>query len=174
LGRIAPFDPYSCLGVFPVEAAHVTINRMTLADYKKIRGPLEHFSTVHETVTTAAGLFEELKTFDEAKWAFRGQGKDWPLTATIDRHAIRPGIAEDYAMREFRRRIHQYVTDVPHRDDDLEWLALMQHLWRSYAIARLDAIIRGRGFLCCPVVELGKSVYQNAGRSRCSFCYLGP
>jgi len=29
-------------------------------------------------------------------------------------------------MREFRRRAHQYVTDVP-RDDDLEWLALMQH-----------------------------------------------
>ena len=92
-----------------------------------MRGPLENFATVHEIVATAAGLFEELKAFDEAKWAFRGQGKDWPLTATIDRHAIRPGIAEDYAMREFRRRVHHYVRDVPQRDDDLEWLALMQH-----------------------------------------------
>jgi hypothetical protein len=97
------------------------------ADYLEIRaGRLEKFATVH-AITTVAGLFRKLKSFDEAKWAFRGQGKDWPLTATIDRYAIRPGIAEDYAMREFRRRVHHYVADVPQRDDDLEWLALMQH-----------------------------------------------
>jgi hypothetical protein len=89
--------------------------------------PLESLATVHPTIETAAGLFEQLQSFDGAKWAFRGQGKDWPLIATIERYAIRPGVAEDYAMREFRRRIHQYSTSVPRRDDDLEWLALMQH-----------------------------------------------
>ena len=92
-----------------------------------MRGPLEGFATVHPTITTAADLFEKLTSFDRAKWAFRGQGKDWQLTATIDRHAIRPGVAEDYAMREFRRRVHHYLMDVPRRDDDLEWLAVMQH-----------------------------------------------
>jgi hypothetical protein len=92
-----------------------------------MRGPLEGFATIHPTIGTAADLFDKLKSFDEAGWAFRGQGKDWPLTATIERYAIRPGVAEDYVMREFRRRAHQYSTSVPRPDDDLEWLALMQH-----------------------------------------------
>jgi hypothetical protein len=100
---------------------------MSPEDYLKIRGSLDDFATVHETIATAGDLFEKLKSFDEAKWAFRGQGRDWPLTPTIDRYALRPGVAEDYAMREFRRRAHHYLTDVPRRDDDLEWLALMQH-----------------------------------------------
>lgn len=30
-------------------------------------------------------------------------------------------------MREFRRRAHHYLSDLPRRDEDLEWLALMQH-----------------------------------------------
>ena len=92
-----------------------------------MRGRLEDYATVHRTITTAADLFEKLKSFDEAKWAFRGQGKDWPLSPMLERYASRPGVAEDYAMREFRRRAHHYLTVVPRRDDDLEWLALMQH-----------------------------------------------
>lgn len=113
--------------LFQWRVDRVTINRMTFEDHKKRRGPLEEFATVHEKLTTAAELFEKLRSFDDAKWAFRGQGRDWPLTARIDRHAIRPGVAEDYAMREFRRRVHHYLRDVPQRDEDLEWLALMQH-----------------------------------------------
>jgi hypothetical protein len=99
---------------------------MIQEDFVKMRGDLECFATVHE-ITTAAALSEKLKSFDESKWAFRGQGRDWPLIATIDRYAIRPGVAEDYVMREFRRRAHQYLADLPGRDGDLEWLALMQH-----------------------------------------------
>jgi hypothetical protein len=100
---------------------------MGLEDFKRMRRPLEEHATIHGTIGTAADLFEKLKSFDGAKWAFRGQGKDWPLTATIERYAIRPGVAEDFAMREFRRRAHHYSISVPERDDDLEWLALMQH-----------------------------------------------
>ena len=89
--------------------------------------PLEELATVHPPITHPAELFEELKSFDGARWAFRGQGKDWPLASTIERYSCQPGVAEDYAMREFRRRIHHYSPSAPRRDDDLEGLALMQH-----------------------------------------------
>jgi hypothetical protein len=97
-------------------------------NFKEMRETrLEDLATIHPLITKAADLFEELRKFDDTKWAFRGQGKDWQLTATIERCARRPGIAEDYLMREFRRRVHHYSTGAPDRDDDLEWLALMQH-----------------------------------------------
>jgi hypothetical protein len=97
-------------------------------DFKEMRETrLEDLATIHPLVTKAADLFEKLRSFDDTAWTFRGQGEDWPLTATIERYAIRPGVAEDYVMREFRRRVHHYSTTAPHRDDDLEWLALMQH-----------------------------------------------
>jgi hypothetical protein len=101
---------------------------MSYADYKRMREtPLEELATVHPPITQAAELFEKLKSFDGARWAFRGQRKDWPLAATIERYSCQPGVAEDYAMRAFRRRIHHYSPSAPRRDDDLEWLALMQH-----------------------------------------------
>jgi hypothetical protein len=101
---------------------------MLLDDYKKITTrPLEDFATVQPTISSVSELFERIQPFNEARWAFRGQGADRVLAASIERVAIRPGVAEDYAAREFRRRAHQYVTDVPSVDLDLEWLALMQH-----------------------------------------------
>jgi hypothetical protein len=101
---------------------------MEFEDYRKIlEEPLEDFATVHSRISSVSELFELLQSFNEAKWAFRGQGTDRVLAASIERVAISPGVAEDYVMREFRRRAHQYVTDVPRDDNDLEWLALMQH-----------------------------------------------
>lgn len=79
---------------------------MIFEDYEKMRGDLEPFATVHPVITSATILFEKLKSFDGSQWAFRGQGRDWPLIATIDRYVVRPGVAEDFAMREFRRRAH--------------------------------------------------------------------
>src|SRR5215831_16215491 len=60
--------------------------------------------------------------------AFRGHG-DAPqlLHASIERVASKPGIAEEYIEREFKRRAHHYLADLPNEDEDLEWLALMQH-----------------------------------------------
>jgi len=97
-------------------------------DFKEMREtPLEKIATIHPLITRATDLFEKFREFDDAKWAFRGQGKDWPLTATIERFALRPEVAQDYVIREFRRRVHHYSTSAPQCDDDLEWLALMQH-----------------------------------------------
>ena len=60
--------------------------------------------------------------------AFRGHG-DAPqlLHASIERVASKPGIAEEYVEREFKRRAHHYLADLPSEDEDLERLALMQH-----------------------------------------------
>ena len=68
-------------------------------------------------------------------WMFRGQKSDtWPLASKFERtckrfnvtQSERPRI-EDNMMREFRRRLSQYTTDVPSQESYLEWLALMQH-----------------------------------------------
>jgi hypothetical protein len=101
---------------------------MSFDEYKEISAkPLESFANVHQTITSASELFECFQSFDEAKWAFRGLGADRALSPGIERIASQPGVAEDYVEREFRRRAHQYVKEVPGTDDDLEWLALMQH-----------------------------------------------
>jgi hypothetical protein len=81
-------------------------------------------------MSTASELFESLQLppFNEAKWVFRGLGDaEYALRANIEGVATRPGIAEDYLEREFRRRAHHFLTEVPSHLDDLEWLALMQH-----------------------------------------------
>jgi hypothetical protein len=95
-----------------------------------ISNPLERLSTVHPTISTASQLFERIQSppFDDVKWAFRGlSDADYVLRASIEGIATKPGTAEDYLEREFRRRAHHFLTDVPSHLDDLEWLALMQH-----------------------------------------------
>jgi hypothetical protein len=117
-------------------------------DYSKISTePLEYFATVRLTISGVSELFELLQFFNEAKRAFRGQGTDRVLAASIERVAIKPGVAEDYVMREFRRRAHQYVRDVPCDDDDLEWLALMASPNRFTSMFRSKSKRVGRGVL---------------------------
>jgi FRG domain len=68
-------------------------------------------------------------------WIFRGHSNaDWPLETTLFRGASMFGYscdqlahAENWMLREFRRRAHHYVSDPPPADDKLEWLALIQH-----------------------------------------------
>src|SRR5690606_29165357 len=38
-----------------------------------------------------------------------------------------PEIIEEYTLREFQRRAHHYSSDLPEKDNVLEWLALMRH-----------------------------------------------
>ncbi len=95
-----------------------------------ISEPLEGFATIHARVSTASQLFELIQSppFNNVRWAFRGlRDADYVLRASIEGVATKPGIAEDYVEREFRRRAHHYLTDLPSHLDDLEWLALMQH-----------------------------------------------
>jgi hypothetical protein len=101
---------------------------LSMDDFATARtAKLEDFATVHDPVSTVSELFERIDLFKEDKWAFRGQGADHVLSPSIERVAIRPGLGGNYVEREFRRRAHQYVADVPSAGDDLEWLALMQH-----------------------------------------------
>ncbi|HLW75833.1 MAG TPA: hypothetical protein VKS01_02590 [Bryobacteraceae bacterium] len=83
---------------------------MTFEDYKVTRRGIDEFATIHSEIAKPSDLFEALEAFRDPRWAFRGQGEDWQLKPTIDRHAIRPGIAEDFLMREFRRRAHHYLA----------------------------------------------------------------
>lgn len=88
------------------------------------------------------------------KWIFRGQQKkvnrtvkspkregqicvekdDWKLETHLEK-AFRsyktdkydPRELEKALIREFKRKAHHYIENVPDKDDLLEWLALMRH-----------------------------------------------
>jgi hypothetical protein len=104
--------------------------QVDFSTWKKISGPLEELATIHPKISTSSQLFECFQShpFNDFKWAFRGlPDATYVLRASIEGVATKPGIAEDYVEREFRRRAHHYLSDLPPRLDDLEWLALMQH-----------------------------------------------
>lgn len=67
-------------------------------------------------------------------WAFRGQADaNWSLRSTLSRQIDVSGVCEEaWPLQEerirriFERKCHLYM-DNPPQDDELEWLALMQH-----------------------------------------------
>jgi len=76
------------------------------------------------------------------RWLFRGQRespepdeKSRQLRPSLERvledRFQRPlaeaPVIEKRLLREFKRHLHRYTTDVPDEDDNLRWLALMQH-----------------------------------------------
>ena len=80
-------------------------------------------------------LVDLQKNYRGGHWAFRGQANsDWELETRLDRALREFGInhssyvnIERGLLRRFKRQCYHYLTDLPHQDDDLEWLALMQH-----------------------------------------------
>jgi len=68
-------------------------------------------------------------------WIYRGQQIDsWPLKHTFERACQRFGVkgndrfkVESNMIREFKRRIHHYISNIPLDDSTDEWMALMQH-----------------------------------------------
>jgi hypothetical protein len=68
-------------------------------------------------------------------WVFRGQGNpQYGLSTSLERACLSYGhqrtefpSLERRIIREFKRRLHHYTTDPPHKKDMIEWLALMQH-----------------------------------------------
>jgi hypothetical protein len=101
--------------------------------WKEIRAtPIENF-TIAQNVSSAADLLKCIQSppFNDDSWAFRGQSKaSWRLQPSIERLASEAGITpqvEKYVEREFKRRAHHYISDLPDDEDALEWLALMQH-----------------------------------------------
>ena len=70
-----------------------------------------------------------IASYDE-RCVFRGQQVyGWGLESSLDRaaHASNRLEAALYLYRAFKRRAHHYLTNLPHFEDHLEWLALMQH-----------------------------------------------
>jgi hypothetical protein len=68
-------------------------------------------------------------------WVFRGHlNAAWAPETSLFRAATafhypleKLVHAEEWMLREFKRRAHHYVSDPPPDDDKLEWLALIQH-----------------------------------------------
>lgn len=85
----------------------------------------------------------EIPNWDAAKsvfgrippFLFRGHADlRWPLDTSFHRAVRRFGVpgkmyrrTEAYMLRDFQRRAHHYLTGTPSLDQDIEWLALMQH-----------------------------------------------
>ena len=72
--------------------------------------------------------------FRHSRWVFRGQpNAAWALEPTLERLARSLGMVdiqymiEKPTIREFRRRAHHYVRDLPDEGNLPEWLALMRH-----------------------------------------------
>lgn len=62
-------------------------------------------------------------------YIFRGQGEDWPLETRLDRTSS-PNLArqiEAVGLATFKGAAHLFQDRLPAADDDLSWLALMQH-----------------------------------------------
>lgn len=64
-----------------------------------------------------------------APWAYRGVGNtEWALQSSLERLNTPLAVeAERYLLATFQRRVHHYISDPPAKEDDLEWLALLQH-----------------------------------------------
>lgn len=68
-------------------------------------------------------------------WGFRGHNDaSWPLVTSFERiadlyqHPLEARSATETKMlKHFKRRAHFYLDDPPAPDDDLEWLAMIQH-----------------------------------------------
>lgn len=104
--------------------------------------PLDAFMDPPVCYTDARQLFEDLRhaPFDDDRWAFRGHAEEkWPLCPLIERifldyqknayeqHKLNTEGLARYAIREFRRRAHHFVSDLPGQEEPVEWLALMRH-----------------------------------------------
>src|ERR1035438_2080011 len=79
---------------------------------------------------------EEVRTqFDsliEPCWVFRGQANArWSLTTSLERAATWRHLPIDHAESQlisaFKSQAHLYEADVPPLENDLDWVALMQH-----------------------------------------------
>lgn len=103
-----------------------------------------------DTLRVEGRLEERIKSFAEfvdlirhryksLEWAFRGQSDgSWNLAPSIERaiglkkqiqrlSSINAWSEEQELVRYFKERARHYIEDVPDFDDDLAWLALMQH-----------------------------------------------
>ncbi len=87
--------------------------------------------TIH-TWGEFVGIIQGWKGF--RNWCFRGQANaEWSLKSSMSRHIEVSKVCNDVwklqetrIRRIFQRKSHLFLDDIP-EDDELEWLALMQH-----------------------------------------------
>jgi len=79
-------------------------------------------------------IISSLSPNPKERWVFRGQSDaEWPLETSLDRGIKRMELQlkhkpiENTLLREFKRHFHWYSQYIPHEEDKLEWLSLMQH-----------------------------------------------
>ena len=97
--------------------------------------PLRQGVSQQQGVASLPGLLSgigRLTQYPAGRWIFRGQADArWSLQPSIERLALPDGTtrysAERFIRREFRRRAHHYLSQLPESDDELAWLALMRH-----------------------------------------------
>jgi hypothetical protein len=97
-----------------------------------------------------------------SNWAFRGhRDASWPLWTNLARYLTTYGVdrrawreQEERILRIFRRKAHHFLAQPPARDDDLQWLGLMQHhgaptrlldFTKSPYVAAFFALVHGTG-----------------------------
>jgi hypothetical protein len=96
--------------------------------------PYDHLARYVEKVR-AFSMPEVRCAFDRLQathWVFRGHADSrWSLSSSLERAApeFRLDIcgAENFLLSRFKSRAHLLMSNFPADDDDLEWLALMQH-----------------------------------------------
>jgi hypothetical protein len=117
----------------------------------------------------------------DSRWIFRGEGshylrEDYRMQTSLEREALFfdheieniPNL-EKKLLREFRRRLYHYTSNLPDENDWHEWMALMQHFgaptrlldWTySYFIAAYFALEKATlsSDPKCSSHELGKCV----------------
>jgi hypothetical protein len=83
--------------------------------------------------TTWQQLRDSIPTLSFA-YCFRGQANStWPLQTSLERAIAThgkprmPGIYEQLMLHHFKSRAHLYSPHAPDQDDNIEWLAVMQH-----------------------------------------------
>lgn len=93
-----------------------------------------------KTITTWEELHREYQSLTPPGqwkgWIYRGERSDrYDLSTSLEREmksfdvplANKARMTEYNLLRQFKRRLHHYTTDVPNKHDTVEWLALMQH-----------------------------------------------
>jgi hypothetical protein len=96
--------------------------------------PLRQGVSQQQVVASFPGLLSAIGRLTQypGRWIFRGQPDvRWSLQPSIERLALPVGTtrysAERFIRREFERRAHHYLSQLPEPKDKLAWLALMRH-----------------------------------------------
>ena len=103
-----------------------------IKDWQDLRGQLDELipAPMHSMNRFFSGRSLRPISAEHHRWVFRGQPHDWCLQPTLERledQGIDADFAEKDSLQTFKRKAGRYVHHVPPSEDNLAWLALMQH-----------------------------------------------